>query len=355
MAYRMTGAFALAVAAAALIVTQPASAQAPKTVAEIANYTGPDRQKILEDGARREGSVMVYMTGTQIQPLMDRFRQKYPFIKIEASRLGSAETSQKVLEEYGGGLHQVDIFELAIEGLMGPRQQGVLQPFTSPEMAAYEKEAIEPNRLWASVRVGMIGIGVNTDKVPLSEAPKTYDDLLDPKWKGRMALSGSISTAANWLGVILLDKGEDYLRKLAAQNSRVYQVTSRAIANLMITGEVEIAPMTYASHVIASNAQGAKLAWIPPGPVYVLDTVTAIATKAPHPHAAMLMIDFLMSKEGQLIYRELGYESSRTDMPPGQLPPVKKAFLTNRPTYLDDFEKWAHMFRTLFDRPGGNR
>ncbi len=339
--------------AAASIAFFSASAQAqtpPRDVAGIANYAGPDRQKILEDGAKREGSVMVYMTGTQIQPLMDRFRQKYPYIKVEASRLGSVETSQKVLEEYGGGLHQVDVFELAIEGLMGPREQGILQPFTSPEAAAFEKDAIEPQRRWASVRVGLIGLGFNTDKIPLSEAPKTYDDLLNPKWKGRMALSGSISTAANWLGVVLLEKGEDYLRKLAQQDSRVFQVTSRAVTNLMLTGEVELAPMTYASHIIASKAQGGHVEWIAPGSVYVLDTVTALATKAPHPHAAMLLIDFLMSKEGQMIYRELGYESSRTDMPPGDLPPVKKVFLTNRPTYMDDFEKWAQMFRTLFDR-----
>ena len=328
------------------------AAAQPKTVAEIANFAGPDRQRILEDGARREGSVMVYMTGTQIQPLLDRFRQKYPFVKVEASRLGSVETSQKTLEEYASGLYQVDVFELAIEGLMGPRAQGVLQPFTSPEAATYEKEAIEPNRNWASVREGYIGIGFNTDKVPVAQAPKTYADLLDPKWKGRMALSGSISTAANWLGVIMLDQGEDYLRKLAQQNSRVFQVTSRAISNLMLTGEVEIAPMTYASHVVASNADGGHLGWNAPGPVYVLDTVAALAAKAPHPHAAMLLIDFLMSKEGQLLYRDIGYESARTDMPPGALPPLKKMFLTNRPTYLDDFEKWAMTFRTLFDKGG---
>jgi iron(III) transport system substrate-binding protein len=339
----------------ALVFTQGATAQTPpKTVAQIANYTGADRQKILEDGARREAQVMIYMTGTQIQPLIDRFRQKYPFIKVEASRLGSVETSNKVMQEYASGLHQVDVFELAIEGLMMPRQQGILQPFNSPEMAAFEKEAIEPERRWASVRGGFIGVGYNRTKVPDAEAPKTYDDLLNPKWKGRMALSGSISTASNWLGVILLTKGEDYLKKLAQQDSRIYQVTSRAISNLMLTGEVEIAPMTYASHVIASNAQGGNLGWIAPGPVYVLDTVTAIASKAPHPHAAMLLIDFLMSKEGQTIYREIGYESSRTDMPPGALPPVQKMFLTNRPTYMQDFETWAQMFRTLFDR-GGRR
>ena len=110
-----------AITAVGFLSSSLASHSEPKTVAEIANYAGPDRQKILEDGAKPEGSVMIYMTGTQIQPLLDRFRQKYPYVKVEASRLGSVETSQKTLEEYGGGLYQVDVFELAIEGLMGPR------------------------------------------------------------------------------------------------------------------------------------------------------------------------------------------------------------------------------------------
>jgi iron(III) transport system substrate-binding protein len=341
-----------ALALAACLAFPGFAAAQPKTVAEIANYTGSDRQALLEAGAKREGVVMVYMTGTQIQPLLDGYRKKYPYVKVESSRLGSVETSQKILEEYAGGVYQVDVFELAAEGLFVPRAQGVLQPFTSPELAAYEKEAIEPEKRWVSVREGYIGVGFNTDKVSVDQAPKTYDDLLDPKWKGRMALSGSISTAANWLGVIYLDKGEAYLRKLAAQNSRIYQVTSRAISNLMITGEVELAPMTYASHVVASNAAGARLGWNAPGPVYVLDTVAALAVKAPHPYGSMLLIDFLASKEGQLLYREIGYDSARTDMPPSGLPPLTKMFLSNRPTYLDEFETWARLFRELFDKGG---
>jgi iron(III) transport system substrate-binding protein len=147
-----------------------------------------------------------------------------------------------------------------------------------------------------------------------------------------------------------LERGDDFVRKLAGQNFRIYPITARAIANLMISGEVEISPMTFASHVIASNADGAHLGWIPPGPLAVIDTVTALAAKAPHPHAAMLLIDFLMSKEGQLMYRDLGYESARTDMPASLLPPVKKMFLANRPTYMADFDTWTQTFRSLFER-----
>src|SRR6202166_4767941 len=127
----------------ALCVTAPALA-APKTVSEIANYAGADRQQLLEDGARREGALMLYATGTQIQPLLDRFMQKYPFIRVAMPRASSIDVTRKVIEEYSAGLYQVDAYELSSYGLVVEREQGLLQPFTSPELSGYEATAIEP-------------------------------------------------------------------------------------------------------------------------------------------------------------------------------------------------------------------
>ena len=144
----------LALCAAAL----PAHA-APKTVSEIANYAGADRQQLLEDGARHEGALMLYATGTQIQPLLDRFMRKYPYIKVAMPRASSVDVTRKVIEEYGAGLYQVDAYELSSYGLVVEREQGLLQPFTSPELSGYEATAIEPGRNWVSVRESYLGIG----------------------------------------------------------------------------------------------------------------------------------------------------------------------------------------------------
>jgi len=330
-----------------------AAAAEPTSVADIANFAGADRQSMLEAGARKEGDLMVYMTGTQIQPLIDRFTQKYPYIKVEFTRDGSVEIAQRVAQEYSAGVTLVDAYELADEGLIVPRDLGFLQPFVSPQEAAYEKDSIEPQGRWASAREGYTGIGFNTSKIPQSEAPKTYRDMLDPRWKGRMVISGSPSTAANWVGAMLLTEGEDYVRALGQQNMRIFQMDARAIANLMISGEVDISPTTYLSHVLASRKQGAPLAWNAPGPVPVLDASVAIAAKSPHPHAAMLFIDFLLSKEGQLMYRDIGYASARLDMPPGDLPEVQKLFLASRPNYLSEFETWVALFRSAFIHGAG--
>src|SRR5258708_13595708 len=271
---------------------------APQTVSEIANYAGADRQQVLEAGARREGALMLYATGTQIQPLLDRFMQKYPFIKVAMPRASTMGGTRKVMEESGAGLYQVDAYELSSYGLVVPRDQGLLQPFSSPELADYDKITIEPGRHWVSARESYLGIGYNTQKISAQEAPKSYQDLLDPKWKGKMAISGSLSTSANWVGGMVISLGVDYVKKLGQQDIRVYELTGRALANLTIAGEVPLSPTIYNSHVEASRAQGAPIAWNLPGPVAVTDTSPALALKAPHPRAAMLLIDFRLSKEG---------------------------------------------------------
>jgi iron(III) transport system substrate-binding protein len=327
---------------------------APATVAEIANYAGADRQQILVDGAKREGTLTFYTTGTQIQPLIERFRQKYPFIRVQMPRASSVDTAVKVSQEYAAGVYLVDSFELNSDGLVLAREQGILQPFTSPEAVNFEPNAIEGGHHWISVRESYTGIGYNTAKIAAADAPKTYQDLLDPKWKGRMAVSATSGTAGNWVGAMVVTHGADFVRKFGGQDIRVYQITGRALANLMIAGEVVLSPTIYQSHVAASRAQGAPLAWNAPGPVPVTDTATAIAAKAPHPHAAMLFVDFLLSREAQLIYRDLGYLSSRRDMKSDEYPDLQKLFLMNRPHYLDEFEGWMRLFQETFLK-GGRR
>jgi iron(III) transport system substrate-binding protein len=342
------GARTLLIALAVLIAIAEARAQ-PSSVEALANYAGADRQKILEAGARREGRLLLYATATQTKPLLDRFEQKYPYLKVELARASSADTARKVLEEYQAGFEKVDAFELATHGLVLPRDEGILAPFQSPEAAAYSPDAIEGKRHWVVVRESYTGIGFNSKLVAADKAPKTYPDLLDPQWKGRMALSGISATAVNWVGTMVIAQGADFVRKLGQQNIRVYNITGRALANLMISGEVALSPTIYNSHVAMSADQGAPLAWNTPGPVPVTDAGVAIARKAPHPHAAMLLIDFLMSKEAAGLYRELGYDSARNDTT-GSRVQVQKLYLTNRPNFLGEYEGWSKLYQDVFVR-----
>jgi iron(III) transport system substrate-binding protein len=326
-------------------------AQFFNAVDAIANYSGRDRQAVLEAGAKRERGLLLYTTGTQIEPLIQGFECKYPFVKVTVQRGTQTDIARRAIEEYRAGYRKLDMFELSSEGLTLIRDANILQPFRSPEVAAFDTAAIEPGRHWVVVRESYIGIGSNTKAIPPVRGPKSYEDLLAPEWRGRMAMSGSLSTASNFVGTLVLTKGEDFVRWLGEQDIRIYPVTARALANLMISGEVMLSPTIYNSHVEVSAARGAPLRWVAPGPVPVTDTAVALARAAPSPHAAMLLVDYLMSQEGQRIYGQLGYGSARLDANrPTGARPVKKLYLGNRPNYVREFAEWSKLYRDVFLR-----
>ncbi len=348
--YPSLGSLALGVLALAIVGMVPAGSQAkPTTVEEIANYRGADRQAVLEAGARKEGKLLLYATGTQIKSLMKRFSKKYPYIKLQMQRASSAKTARKVLEEYGAGYYKVDGFELASHGLIPVRDRGYLQTFYSPEAKNYDKAAKDPKGFWVGVRESYGGIGFNTKLISSADAPKTWKDLLLPRFKGKMAISSSTGTVGNWTGVLVLAYGEDFVRKLGKQDIKIFKMSSRALTNLVSSGEVLVAARASNAHIAKSLKKGAPLAWVEPGPVAVTDTVVALAKKAPHPHAMMLMADFLLSKEGQKMYTKLGYASARLDVKSKNVP-SQKMYLANRPNFTKEFKGWVKLFNEVFRR-----
>jgi iron(III) transport system substrate-binding protein len=322
---------------------------APKTVAEIANYNAPDRQNVLEAGAKQEAALLLYTTGTQIKPILDRFSKLYPYIKLELQRGDNAEIARRIIEEYRAGLYQADGFELASEGLVVARENQILQPFYTPEEINYDPKSIETKKHWISVRESYGGIGYNTSIIPPDQAPKTWADLADPRFKGMIGISGSPSVTAHWTAIMVREYGPDILKKIVLQNLRVYNISSRALANLTVSGEVPISARASNAHFIESKKNGASVGWVIPGPVAVTDSVAAITTKAPHPHSMMLLIDFLLTKEAQAMYQELGYDSARLDLKSPDSP-KEKIYFSQEPGFFEDYEKWTQMFDATFTR-----
>ena len=337
----------LTIASVALAASAGA-ALAQSSVAEIANLKGPERQTKLETIAQREGQVVVYSNGAQNNVLIDDFRKRYPAVRVIENHGESAELTRKSAEEFNAKRYDADIYELTAEGLFQLADMGVLQSFFTPEVAAYASEAIGRNGLWIGMREGLLGIGFNSSRISPDEAPKGNRDLLDPKWRGRMAMTNSTATTIRWVGSLALSEGEDFVRKLGQQNIRVYSASGRAVANLMISGEVDLSPTIFLSHVETSSAEGAPLVWRPSALVPVNDTSIALAAHAPHPAAAMLYIDFMLSREAQIVSRKQGYLSSRNDVPVGAYPPMKKLYMANRPDYVREFEGWSRLYQDVF-------
>jgi len=294
-----------------------AAAKKPSTVAELALYKGVDRQKILEEGARKEGKLSFYTTGTQAKYIVQAFEKKYPFIKVEAWRANTREVVAKILEEYRAKKTASDIIGGTDAAGIVLREASLLQPFYSPEVPYIEEGAVEKAPGGGVFSVGHFqsgrGIGYNTKLIKKEALPKTYQDLLNPKWKGKMPIVGDWGGVV-WMGGILSTLGEDFVRKLAQQDFIIHMVSARALNDMIVAGEYALSPTISDSHVAASKQDGAPVDWLALEPVACNLGQILLHKDALHPHAAMLFIDFDLSKEAGEIYKTEGYNTPRTDV-----------------------------------------
>ena len=114
-----------------------------------------------------------------------------------------------------------------------------------------------------------------------------------------------------------------------------------------VSGEVALSPAIYNSHMATSREQGAHVAWRALGGVFPATDAAALAARAPHPFAAMLFIDFVLSIEGQKIFQKLGYSSGRADMPAADKP-EKIYYIADEPDYAENYEKWLALANEVF-------
>jgi iron(III) transport system substrate-binding protein len=310
---------ALAALFAAFLTTRAIAQDA----AHIAMLDGPDRQRILEDGARKEGSVVWYCSLTEntvLRPLAQAFAKKYPFIKIDYWRGGSTAIIQKVTAELIARAPVVDVVEGSGVAVPLIKAKAVL-PFASPHIADYQDIYRDPRHLWAATRFSYYGLGYNTKEVSKANAPKTYEALLDQKWKGRMAWRVGDSTGAElFITAVRLAMGEDkadaYLATLGKQNIIPYSSSARSLVNQIIAGEYAIGLNIFLHHPIYSALQGAPSASQPIEPVPSTVGTILLPRGVRHPHAAMLLIDFVLSPDGQEVMAKEDYLPGNSKVEP---------------------------------------
>jgi iron(III) transport system substrate-binding protein len=330
--------------------------------AKIAMLEGPDRQRMLEEGARKEGSVIWYCSLTEntvLRPLAQAFAKKYPYIKIDYWRGGSAAIIQKTTAELLARSPVVDVIEGSGTAVPLINAKAVL-PFTSPHLADYQDIYRDPRHLWAATRFSYYGLGYNTKEVSKAEVPKNYADLLDPKWKGRMAWRVGDSTGAELFitGVRLAmgeEKGEAYLVKLSGQNLIPYSSSARSLVNQIIAGEYAIGLNIFLHHPIYSALQGAPSASQPIEPVLSTVGTIQLSRGTRHPNAAMLLIDFVLSPEGQTVMAQEDYLPGNSKVAPSDAQKAivpryngtKEKFVT--PEIMEDMRgRSADLFKKYF-------
>jgi ABC-type Fe3+ transport system substrate-binding protein len=318
---RSAAAFYALTALPIALMTIEARAQ---TSPDILQYKGPDRQEKLVEGAKKEGKLVLYsamIVNQALRPVAAAFQQKYPFVTMSYWRGDSEELMTKFSTEARANNVVGDVLEGGGVGELSV-QSGLAQAMWSPEFEAIPEQRRDPRSLWAPTRMNYFGVGYNTKQVSAQDAPKTYDDLLDPKWKGKMAWTvGTASAAPLFITNLRVAWGEekaiDYLKKLAHQNVINYgSGTARSLVDRVMAGEYAIALQIYAHHPLISAQKGAPVAARMLAPTVSTSGTIVIPKGSKNMHAALLLVDFILSKEGQKTLAGAEYLPVRSDVDP---------------------------------------
>jgi iron(III) transport system substrate-binding protein len=293
----------------------------------ILTYRGADRQQRILDGARKEGQVVLYSAAIVNQaqrPWATAFMKKYPFMKMTFWRGDSESIITKVAAEIRARNLVADVVEGTGAGELAV-SANLTQPYYTPMAAAMPERYRDPHNNWTSTRLSYYSIAYNTKLVPPDQVPKTYDDLLDPRWRGKLSWRiGTASGAPLFITAIRLSRGEkkarEYFRKLAAQKIINFgSGSARTLVNRVIAGEFPIALNIFAHHPLISRAKGAPVNAQLMNPVPSTTGTMIIPKGVRHPYAAMLLVDFILSREGQQILAKANYFPVRADVPPKDL------------------------------------
>jgi iron(III) transport system substrate-binding protein len=296
-----------------------AQGKSPPSLGELAAYTGADREQRLIAGAKAEGKVTWYtsLAGSSYKDLASGFEKKYG-IRIEPYRGTSSDIMTKVTAEAQAKQIIADVIETTLPTLRYLRENKLLIPFTSVHLAkypAYAKEnATKGLVYWGIDRETYMGVGYNTNLIPATAVPKNYGDLLKPELKGKIGFATS-DTGTRTVGSMLKHKGEEFVKKLKAQDVTLHSVSGRAMADMVISGEIGLSPTIFRDHAMESKSKGAPIDWAPMEVVPTNAGGVSLVAQAPHPYAAALLVDFLFSTEAQNILGALEYGSPFKPVP----------------------------------------
>ena len=291
-----------------------AQAKKPLTLSELAAYTGADREQRLYEGAKSEGKVVWYtsLAGSSYKDLVKGFESKYPGIKVETYRGTSTDIMTRLTAEAQAKQILADVLETTMPPLTYLKENKLLLPYTSPYLGKYPastKESAGRGLIyWAVDRETYSGVGINTSIIPPNLVPRKYDDLLRPELKGKIGFVSN-ETGVRAIGGMLNAKGEGFVKKLKAQDVVLQSVSGRAMADLVVSGEVPVSPTVFRDHASEVKSKGAPVEWMPMDLVPTNTGGVAIVAQAARPHGAVLMADFLLSPEGAKILGDLEYGS----------------------------------------------
>lgn len=326
----------------AALIGGPAFAQS--SIDELASYSGADRTDKLVAAAKAEGALTLY-TATPVEDvtaITRAFTAKYG-IPVTTWRGSSEDVLRRAVTEIKAGRYDADIIETNGPELEALHREKIFQPISSPLTANIFPQAVPEHKEWIGSRLNIITVAYNTSLVSDAEVPKTWDDLLDARWKGKVGLEAE---AYDWLATVddsfsSEKEGLDFFKKLATTNGISLRKGHTLLTNLTVSGEVPLALTTYLYKVDQMNKDGAPIKALALGPAVARINGLGIARTAEHPAAAILFQEFTLT-DGQKILADRGFTPTNTAVVP--LPEGLKIQVVNSSKMLDDLSKWRDTF-----------
>ena len=338
----------LGAAAAATVLPRTARAQAKGSAPELAAYTGADRQTRLVEGAKKEGPLSIYTSAQSddMGALVAGFEKKYG-LKTTVWRAGSEKVLQRAVTEARGNRHTVDIIETNGPELESMSREKILVAVKSPYLTQLIPQALRPHGEWVGTRLNVFVQAYNTKLVKKEELPKTWDDLLHPRWKGRLGIEADDQ---DWLAGVVGELGEakgvKLFKDIVASNGMSVRKGHTLLTQLVVSGEIPFALTVYNYKAEQFKDKGAPIDWFSIGTPIARPNGVAVIKAAPNPHSAVLFYDFEISEEGQKILasRDFVPSSSKIENPFSK-GPLK--FVDAR-MMLDEYEKWTKLYEEIF-------
>ena len=292
-------------ALAALTFALPAMAQD----ASILTYEGADRAQKLLAAAQKEGGFTFYTSIAEkdIQPLIGPFEKKYG-LKVRVWRAGTDKVLQRTLTEAAGKRYEVDAIHISAPEMEALYLEKILQPVSNPIFKDMLPGTVPAHKEWASTLLTVFVQAYNTNQVKKEELPKTYQDLLNPKWKGKLGIE---TEDFDWFAATVTHMGEaqglKLFRDIVAANGMSVRKGHSLLNNMVGAGEVPLALTVYNYMPEAAKKKGVPIDWFVLEPAVARANGIGIARRAQHPAAALLFYDYMLSTEGQKILASLDY------------------------------------------------
>ena len=324
-------------------------------VAAVAAYSGPDRTARLIAGAKKEGELMLYSSLTQDDQLklLADFKRRYG-VSVKFWRGSQAHILQRVLSETRGGRFEFDVLETNAPQIEALAREKLLQKMNSPYIEQeLLPETVPAHGEWAADRLNLLVYAYNTNAVKLTDVPKSWQGLLDPKWRKRIGVE---STNVEWFAALVKSFGEKAgleLFQRMADNGLAVRTGHTHSTGLVIAGEIPVMLGVYSHDVDRMKARSAPVDWFVLPPAVVLPSAVAVSRRAPHPSAAALFYDYMLT-EGQRFYTDVHRvpANKNYDTPVRRLVRERQAVeIVNAQEAIDDYQKWYDLYkRIIVDR-----